>query len=230
MSRAAFMTRVRDAAAAGRAYRVHVPGNLPARVGYQGAGHDPVARLAAEVTAVGGQAHVVENLDAARAKLAELLDALAPRSALCWRHPLLDRLDLRGLLSACGAKRLDHEALSPLSTPEARAAMIEADVGITSASYAIAETGTLVVEAAAGQERLASLLPPVHIAVIERAQILADLYDLFARLEDDGTGPAPSWLPSNLAMITGPSKTGDIELTLTTGVHGPGVWHVIVIR
>lgn len=230
MSRAEFMQRVRAAAAAGRAYRVHSPGELPPRVGYQGAGNDPVARLAAEITAVGGQAHLVENLDAARAKLTVLLAALAPQSALCWHHPLLDRLDLRGALKSSGTKLLDYDALAPLPWEEARVAMIAADVGITSATYAVAETGTLAVAAAAGRERLASLLPPVHIAVIEREQIVPDLFDLFDRLAADATGPTPRGLPSNLVMITGPSKTGDIELTLTTGVHGPGVWHVIVIR
>jgi L-lactate dehydrogenase complex protein LldG len=246
MSREAFIDRVRSAAAAGRAYRVHAPGDLPARVGYHGAGDDPVARLAAEVTAAGGQAHVVEDVGAARAKLAELLGSLAPRSALCWQHPLLDRLDLSGLLAARGTKLLDHDALAPLPWEEARAAMLGADVGITSATYAIAETGTLAVAAAAGRERLASLLPPVHIALVERDQILPDLFDLFDVLEKTGrestidarepSDAAPAindsrpLFPGNLTMITGPSKTGDIELTLTTGVHGPGVWHVIVIR
>jgi L-lactate dehydrogenase complex protein LldG len=70
------------------------------------------------------------------------------------------------------------------------------------------------------------LLPPVHIAIVERAQIVPDLFDMFAILgRQIETG-----LPTNLAFITGPSKTGDIELTLITGVHGPGKWHVIVIR
>ena len=79
---------------------------------------------------------------------------------------------------------------------------------------------------APGSERLASLLPPVHVAVIEAAQILPDLFDLFARLQISGHPE----MPSNLTLITGPSKTGDIELRLTTGVHGPGEWHVIIIR
>jgi L-lactate dehydrogenase complex protein LldG len=73
---------------------------------------------------------------------------------------------------------------------------------------------------------LASLLPPVHIAIVERAQIVPDLFDLFAILEQQ----IPTGLPTNVALITGPSKTGDIELTLITGVHGPGKWHVIIVR
>jgi len=103
--------------------------------------------------------------------------------------------------------------------------MLSADIGITSVSLAVAETGSLVMMSQPGQERTASLLPPVHVAIVERAQIVPDLFDVFAQLEKRDTD-----LPSNLAFITGPSKTGDIELTLTTGVHGPGKWHVIVVR
>jgi L-lactate dehydrogenase complex protein LldG len=76
-----------------------------------------------------------------------------------------------------------------------------------------------------GNERVASLLPPVYVAVVERAQIVPDLFDVVEHFESQ----VPSDLPSNLTFITGPSKTGDIESKLVTGVHGPGKWHVIVI-
>ena len=55
---------------------------------------------------------------------------------------------------------------------------------------------------------------------------MPDLFDVFDQLGAAG----PENLPSNVAFITGPSKTGDIELRLTTGVHGPGTWHVILLR
>ena len=70
------------------------------------------------------------------------------------------------------------------------------------------------------QPRSISLLPPVHIALAERRQLVPDLFDLFPQL---GT------LPSCLTLITGPSKTGDIELRLVTGVHGPGTVHVLML-
>ena len=72
------------------------------------------------------------------------------------------------------------------------------------------------------EPRSLSLLPPVHVAVAERRQILPDLFDLFAALGTDE-------LPANVSIITGPSKTGDIELRLVTGVHGPGEVHVLLI-
>jgi L-lactate dehydrogenase complex protein LldG len=98
-----------------------------------------------------------------------------------------------------------------------------ADVGITGVDFLIAETGSLVMRSSPGQPRSISLLPPVHIALAERRQIVPDLFDLFHEL---GNPPA---LPSCLTLITGPSKTGDIELRLVTGVHGPGTVHVLMV-
>ena len=109
--------------------------------------------------------------------------------------------------------------------------MLNAELGVASADYAVAETGTLAVASAAGRERAVTLLPPVLINVVASNQIVPDLFDLFTKLGASAGEEAGSIeLPSNLALITGPSKTGDIELQLTTGVHGPGEWHVIVIR
>jgi L-lactate utilization protein LutC len=226
MSRETFLARVRQAAAAGRAHRVHLRDDLPERVGYCGAGADPVARLIDEVNAVGGQAHPAADLNEAREVLAGLLAQYAPQSALCWRHALLDRLGLSEVLSRRNIARLDHDSLAPLDQGEQRRQMFAAEIGISSVSLAVAETGTLVMQSGPGRERLASLLPPVHVAIVEAAQIVPDLFDAFALLDAEGLEN----LPSNLVLITGPSKTGDIELTLTTGVHGPGKWHVIVVR
>ncbi len=226
MKRAEFLARVRTAAEAGRAYRVEVDHNIPETAGYVGAGDDLSAALAAEIAAVGGKSILVDDRDAACAALEQLLQQYEPREAFCWQHPLLEELGVANILAAKGIARLAHEQLVALSPQEQRERILAADIGITSATFAIAETGSLVMISQPGRERLASLLPPVHVAIVERAQILPDLFDLFGKLREAGYDN----LPSNLAFITGPSKTGDIELTLTTGVHGPGLWHVIVIR
>jgi L-lactate dehydrogenase complex protein LldG len=222
MSRESMLARIRQAAETGRAYRVHLP-EIDHTAGRVGAGDDPPAWMAAEVDAVGGQAHLVENMSAAREVLENILAELDPQLALCWQHPLLDELRLEELLATRKIEQLKHAGLSQLSPEECRRQMLAADIGISSVEYAVAETGTLVVCSKPGRERLASLAPPVHVAIVSASQILPDLFDLFDRLGVDG-------LPSNLALITGPSKTGDIELQLTTGVHGPGTWHVIIIR
>jgi L-lactate dehydrogenase complex protein LldG len=85
--------------------------------------------------------------------------------------------------------------------------------GITRAAGAIAETGTIILNDAATSRRLAALTPWVHVAVVERAQIFADLPQAVAALGSD----------PNVIWVTGPSKTADVEGILIEGVHGPGV-------
>jgi L-lactate dehydrogenase complex protein LldG len=219
--RDSFLARVRQAAAVGQQYRVHLQ-SLPADVGYVGVGEDLVQRFCEEVTAVGGQTFIVDSVEGARSKLRELLSAANAASAVCWRHAVLDRIGLRSFLGEAGVEGLDHEFLSNLPAEKRRARLLACDVGITSCEAAIAEIGSLMMCSGPGRERLASLIAPVHIAVVERRQIVPDLMDAFRLLSTNN-------LPSNVTFITGPSKTGDIELQLTTGVHGPGVWQVIVI-
>jgi L-lactate utilization protein LutC len=224
MSRDSFLSRVREAARQGQAFRVH-QAEIPAGTSYVGAAGNLCEALVAEVVAVGGFARLVPDFAGARRALGELLDEYKPNSALTWQHPLLDQLGLGEVLAARNIRREDHSALAGLDPAERRARILAAGVGISSVDYAIAETGTLVVCAKPGQERMASLLSPVHLAVVAREQIVPDLFDVF-----DGLGALGfENLPGNVAFITGPSKTGDIELQLTTGVHGPGKWHVIVV-
>ncbi len=104
-----------------------------------------------------------------------------------------------------------------------RDAIAQVEVGITSADYALADTGSLVMFTESNESRLLSLLPPCHIAVIERSKIVACLDDVF-RLR-----PLPGARSSAMVVITGPSRTADIEMRLVRGVHGPGEIHVIII-
>lgn len=222
MDREAFLTCVREAARVGNAYRVRTS-PLPEGVGYCGAGDDPAARLVDEVNAVGGEGALVADAQAAKTALAELIERYSPTTALAWQHPLLDKIGLDDLLSGKKIEKLDYDELHDRQFDERRAGMLAADIGISSVSAAVAETGTLALASGPGRERIVSLLPPVHVALVGASQIVPDLFDLFAQMQ-------PNDMPSNLVFITGPSKTGDLELKLTTGVHGPRHWHVIVIR
>lgn len=226
MDRDAFLARVRESAAVGRAYRVHLR-PVPDHVGYLGVQDDLVERFAAEVDAVGGQSFIVPDLAAARTALHRLLEEAGARSALCWQHELLDRLGLAEALAAPGVAMHTYDSLSKLPPAEQRRVQLACDIGITSCNCAIAETGTLMLCSRPGQERAASLLPPYYVSIVERAQIVPDLIDSFRTLNFE---PETLNIPSNVTFITGPSKTGDIELQLTTGVHGPGKWRVIVIN
>ena len=95
------------------------------------------------------------------------------------------------------------------------------DVGISNAQAAIAETGTLVLDSDCERHRLVSLVPPVHIAVVNASAIVETLSDALTLLQKKEISPA-------ITFITGPSRTADIELTLAIGVHGPQELYVIV--
>ena len=223
-NRDAFLSRVRRAAEQGRQYRVHLR-PFDDQIGYLGAGDDLVERFTAEVNAVGGQAFVVSKLEGAHQQLKCLLAEAGAASVICWEHPLLNRLGLSDLLSAAGVDLVDHRRLANMPEAERRERLLACNVGITSCDCAIAETGTLMMCSRAGQERVASLLPPTHIAIVERQQIVPDLIDAIGILAQRGDES----LTSNVTFTTGPSKTGDIELQLTTGVHGPGKWLLIIV-
>ncbi len=90
-----------------------------------------------------------------------------------------------------------------------------AEVGISSADYALADPGALVLLSTSHEDRLISLLPSIHIAVVPSQAVLNGLDELFTVLPD------PAEVSSSMVLIAGPSRTGDIEMKLTLGVHGP---------
>ncbi len=98
------------------------------------------------------------------------------------------------------------------------------DAGITSTYGGIAETGALILWSSESEPRLLSLVPPIHIAVLKADKI----YDTF--LEVIQKNKWADQMPTNAFLISGPSKTADIELTLAFGVHGPKELIVLVIK
>jgi L-lactate utilization protein LutC len=198
---------------------------LPSRgsVGYQGGGGDLVQYFVEQLTAAGGVAHLVTDAAAAAAEVMGLLDASNVKRILLGRGPVLDLLRLGPNLLAAGKELLFADSVQTAG----RDMLYTAELGISGVDYLIAETGTIVVAARPGDPRSVSLLPPIHIAVASVSQIVPDLFDLF---ETTQLREEEALLPSCLTLITGPSKTGDIELKLVTGVHGPGEVHVVLIR
>lgn len=219
-SRDTFLQRVRQAVAegnrAGRAFDLPPRGTL----GYQGASPDPVARFRAELTAAGGHVHLAADREVAVSTVLSLVQSKSARRIALGRGSVVDALSLATHLRGLGLDVLETTTLTPETS---RDALFAVDLGISGVDYLIAETGTLVIGARPDEPRSLSLLPPVHIAVADRAQILPDLFDLFEQFADNE-------LPSCLSLITGPSKTGDIELKLVTGVHGPGELHVVLLN
>jgi L-lactate utilization protein LutC len=151
---------------------------------------------------------------------------LEARTAVRTAHPVLQKLDLERAFAGTGTELELMAADAGPDEGERRNRMIAADLGITGADYAVAETGTCVLLARKGVSRLVSLLPPVHVAVVERGQVLPSLDELFTlRWEEYLSGE----LASYVNLISGPSRSADIEYTLVTGVHGPGQVHMVLI-
>jgi L-lactate utilization protein LutC len=93
--------------------------------------------------------------------------------------------------------------------------------GVSRALYGLADTGSVVLAASPEEPRANSLLPAVHVSLLAEDRILPGLAELFEAVGSD--------LPSALAIVTGPSRSADIEQKLVVGVHGPGEVHVVLL-
>ena len=123
----------------------------------------------------------------------------------------------------------DIPAMVAIARTRLRQKFIDADMGITGANVAVAETGSLVLVSNEGNARLVSTLPPIHVAILGVEKIVPTLDDATAVLRvlsRSGTGQS---ITSYISYITGPSRTADIELSLTVGVHGPKEVHIILL-
>jgi L-lactate dehydrogenase complex protein LldG len=150
------------------------------------------------------QAAMLEEVPARVA--AYLLERKLPLRAVCWRE--LVELDWSG---------------SGIEV-EARAARGDDMVGITGACCAIAETGTLVTLSGAETPPSVSLLPETHIAVLHASRIVRAMEDAWQRVRE-----ANASMPRAVNFISGPSRTADIEQTVTLGAHGPYRVHIIIV-
>jgi L-lactate dehydrogenase complex protein LldG len=175
---------------------------------------DPEARVAAfiaRVEALAGKGLDASSPEEARAYVAKLIEG---RSAVASNAVFLE---------TCGIAQLPGVRSGITGREELRELCATSDFGITGAEYALAETGTLVLLSSQQEARMISLLPPVHIALVPRERILTGLDELYTRI------PNPAERSSSMVLITGPSRTADIEQILVRGVHGPGEIHVIVV-
>ena len=163
-------------------------------------------RFRRELRLLGGEVQLVQRQSLAE----EILNLLAARqvtSLIAWQRQYLPP----GLVDA-----LEQAGIQVSSEPDPGAM-----VGLTGSSGAIAETGSLILAGGQGRPQAPSLLPPLHIALLERERIFPSLAE-FMRQPDIREFPS-------LVLVSGPSRTADIEMTLTIGVHGPGELHVFVI-
>ena len=172
------------------------------------------ARVASFITrleALAGKAERVASQAGAREIVAA---AVAGKTAVASNSPYLAECGITGLPGV-------RSGISDLG--ELRETCAAADIGITSADFALSDTGSLVMIASPAEGRLVSLLPPSHIAVVPVERLLTGLDELFTLL------PRPAEQTSSMVLITGPSRTADIEQILVRGVHGPGAIRVILV-
>jgi L-lactate dehydrogenase complex protein LldG len=127
--------------------------------------------------------------------------------------PFLEQLGLEKIL-----RNLGVAIVSPTADKHELALC---DLGITAANFLLPETGTLVLRSSTEEPRAVSLLPRIHLAIVKPEMLRPDLHQVFAECKGD-----PLTRPGYFVFITGPSRTADIELTVTLGVHGPKFLYV----
>ncbi len=179
---------------------------------------DRVAVFTAAATAAGVIVHHARGT-------AWLPTVLAVLEKLGARRILLEPADTTAFRAADAealAAALRAAGREPLVRPDDDTLFEGVDAAVAGVAAAIAETGTLVTASGPQTARGTSLVPPALVLLVDPAQIVGDLLDYFA---DPGLAAA---LPANLNLITGPSKTADIEGVLVTGVHGPGHVHGVL--
>ena len=127
-------------------------------------------------------------------------------------------------LRECGIAELPGVRSGTTDREELRELCATSNYGISSADFALSDTGSLVMISSREEARMISLLPPAHIAVVPASKLLTGLDELYSIL------PRPAEQTSSMVLITGPSRTADIEQILVRGVHGPGEIHVVVVE
>jgi L-lactate dehydrogenase complex protein LldG len=165
-----------------------------------------------------------DDADTLTAGIVELVRVKAPewgslKSVAAWQHPLIESLNLPAALSGLKVP-LAFADLQHSDADNLRRRISDSFIGITSADFCMADTATLVMRTRPGQARSVSLLPAIHIAVIELDRIIADLKELYSLLKWDPR-ESKEGLTNCMTFISGPSKTADIEATMVHGAHGP---------
>ena len=196
-----------------------------------------LSKFEAELSKVAGVAHRAASRQDLEETLKAILSHANATSVVLSRNPLLAELNIQALLRAWGKSVSVWQPAGARDAPVGENASLRvfaeasfaATVGITGVEFALAETGSLVVTSWTEGVQLASLAPPVHVALYRRSQLVASLDEVLERL------PVAPWpeqpVPGrSVVFITGTSRTADIEQILIRGVHGPGELHAILVE
>jgi L-lactate dehydrogenase complex protein LldG len=169
---------------------------------------DPIAHFVEMITAVSGRVTRVARID-------EVADVVAG---------LLQSFDLGDRLVVAPDPALEGIPWSNRLSVERRAANGDDRLSVTGAYAAVAETGSLVLLSSAESPTTLNFLPDDHVIVVRESQVVPHIEDVWARMRGDKRA-----MPRTVNFITGPSKTGDVEMILQEGAHGPRRLHVILV-
>lgn len=177
---------------------------------------DGIERFIAQQTSVHGDVHRVSQPELSQAILVRLQQAGARRVLIAPGNPV------RNDLTAIAPDINFHGYDQPVEAWQSDL-FHQTDAAITGCHAGLADTGSLVVIPGAEEPRLMTLAPPLHIAILPVSRLFSSWYQLIT--EEDWTGP----MPTNTLLISGPSKTADIEQTLVYGAHGPKALTVFLV-
>jgi L-lactate dehydrogenase complex protein LldG len=178
---------------------------------------DPPATFIQELEALGGHGKRAGSLEEARDYVLYLAREREAELLVRWDVEYLEELGADQPLREAGV-----EVALWRETLDLREIAARTDIGLSTATWAIAETGSLVLEHGAGQGRSVTLLPPTYIAILPVDRVLRTVPEAIQKY-------AGRTLPANVCFHTGPSRSGDIEMSLVVGMHGPGDVHVILV-
>ena len=215
MERARFLARIRQGLSGVEA--PPMPADFPVTPASDD-GRPPAVRFMEELRAVGGVVDLVSpgDLAGAVAAAAEMAEA---RTAVVGPDlgPFADRV-------AEGLRRAGVDILEPAGPTGWRDASARVDLGVTGALLGVASSGSILAAAGPATSRLASLLPPAHLVILPADRLVGGFEELFAALGDHLEGA------SSAVLISGPSRTADIEMVLVRGVHGPRHVQVLLVE
>ena len=171
-----------------------------------------------ELEALEGSGERVGGVEEVRDYVLSLAQEKGAKRLVRWNDEELERLDVDRPLTEAEVEVAVWRDLNDF-----REVSVKADIGLTTAEWAVAETGSLILVGGPGRGRTVALLPPTHVAVIPVERVLSTVSEAIEKYaEAEG-------LPANVCFHTGPSRSGDIEMSLVTGMHGPGEVHVVLV-
>jgi L-lactate utilization protein LutC len=190
-------------------------------------------KFEAEWGKVAGIAYCVSSMDELEAVFEKILVLAETHAVALSGNPLLTELGIADRLTALNkfvTSWAAHEGgLGTDALTDFNKASFAAGAGITGVDFVLAESGTLVLSSATEKVQVASLAPPIHIALYRRSQLVGSLDEVLARLPISNSQDRPT-AGRSVVFITGTSRTADIEQILIRGVHGPREAHAILVE